>query len=63
MAPTLCEKCFKTPFFFVLFLFFFVFFNQKAPNFVWFRLYDFVQITLACVTNIDKGMYGETSDF
>ena len=36
---------------------------SKRSNFVWFGLYDFIQISLSCSTNIFNGMYEETSDF
>ena len=38
-------------------------FCQKAHNFVYSGPYDFIQIPLACSTNIFKEMYGETLDF
>ena len=37
-------------------------FCQKTPNFVWFGLYDFVQISPACGPNTYQIMYGETLD-
>ena len=40
MASTLCQKLLTI-------------FCQKTQNFVWFRPYDFVQISLACAKTLD----------
>ena len=47
MTSTLCQKLITI-------------FGQKAHNFVWFRLCDFVQISPACGPNTYQIMYGET---
>ena len=50
MASTLCQKWLTI-------------FCQKAQNFVWFRQYDFVQISSAYGPNNYQIMYGEILDF
>ena len=50
MASTLCQKQLTI-------------FCQKAPNFVQFGPYDFVQISPACGPNNYQIMNGETLDF
>ena len=50
MVQTLCQKLLTI-------------FCQKAQNFVWFRPYDFIQISPACGRNSYQIMYGETLNF
>ena len=40
-----------------------IFYKKKAFNFVYFIIYDFVQISPASGSNIKQIMYGETLDF
>ena len=50
MVSTLCQKLLTI-------------FCQKTQHFVWFGLYDFVQISPVCGPHTYQIMYGETFDF